>query len=173
MSGRFKQPEGGRSAGQRLQPSIMSFVASIFKEKQVCILHCRFCKQVLSTRGMKAELLAGSDQEMFSTDIPPTECVDFVGCCYYFEACRCKLKNIACLTCGNEIGYHVVAPCRPCLLSSNNGHLWMFHSHYVVSINRMDESGKYILLWKDLPDTDERQDGLLSLYEDEHELYLR
>ncbi|XP_073443432.1 protein FAM72A isoform X2 [Dendrobates tinctorius] len=151
----------------------MSFAASIFKEKQVCILHCRFCRQVLSTRGMKAELLAGSDQEMFSTDIPPTDCIDFVGCCYYFEACRCKLKNIACLTCGNEVGYLVVTPCRPCLLSSNNGHLWMFHSHYVLGINRMDGSGKHVLLWKDLPDTDEKQEGLLNLYENEHEVYLR
>ncbi|XP_044142553.1 protein FAM72A [Bufo gargarizans] len=151
----------------------MSFVASIFKEKQVSVLHCRYCKQVLSARGMKAELLAGAEREMFSTDIPPTDSVDFVGSCYYFEACRCKLKNIACLRCGNEVGYHVVAPCRPCLLSSNNGHLWMFHSQYVYSISRMDESGMCILLWKDLPDTDEHQEGLLSLYEEEHEVYLR
>ncbi|XP_056413995.1 protein FAM72A [Hyla sarda] len=151
----------------------MSFVVSIFKERQVSVLHCRFCRQVLSTRGMKAELLAGTDQEMFSTDIPPTYSVDFVGSCYYLEACRCKLKSIACLKCGNEVGYHVVAPCRPCLLSCNNGHLWMFHSQYVYSINRMDESGKYILLWKDLPDTDEKQEGLLSPCDDEHEIYLR
>ncbi|KAM3933271.1 protein FAM72A [Leptodactylus fuscus] len=151
----------------------MSFVASIFKEKQVSVLHCRFCKQVLCTRGMKAELLAGTDQEMFSTDIPPTDYVDFVGSCYLFEACRCKLKNVACLRCGNEVGYHVVAPCQPCLLSCNNGHLWMFHSQYVYNINRMDKSGMYILLWKDLPDTDEKQEDLVSLHEDEQEIYLR
>ncbi|XP_069801154.1 protein FAM72A-like [Dendropsophus ebraccatus] len=151
----------------------MSVVASIFKEKQVSVLHCRFCKQVLSTRGMKAELLTGTDQEMFSTDIPPTYSVDFVDSCYYLEACRCKLKNIACLRCGNEVGYHVVAPCRPCLLSCNNGHLWMFRSQYVYSCNRMDHSGKYILVWKDLPDTDEKQEDLLSPCEDEHEVYLR
>ncbi|XP_075706792.1 protein FAM72A isoform X2 [Rhinoderma darwinii] len=151
----------------------MSSVASIFKEKHVSVLHCRFCKQVLSTRGMKAELLAGTEQEIFSTDIPPTDSVDFVGSCYYFHACRCKLKNIACLRCGNEVGYHVVAPCRPCLLSCNNGHFWMFLSQYVYSVNRMDGSGMYILLWKDLPDTDEKPEGLLSLYEEEHDVYLR
>ncbi|XP_066456287.1 protein FAM72A isoform X2 [Eleutherodactylus coqui] len=147
----------------------MSFMASVFKEKQVSVLRCRFCEQVLSARGMKAELLAGTDQEMFSTDIPPTDSVDLVGSCYHCDACRCKLKNIACLRCGNEVGYHVVIPCKPCLSSCNNGHLWMFHSQHVHSINRMDGSGKYALLWKDLPDTDERQEGLLSQYDDEHE----
>ncbi|KAG8589250.1 hypothetical protein GDO81_006317 [Engystomops pustulosus] len=151
----------------------MSFVASVFKERQVSILHCSFCRQVLCTRGMKAELLGGTDEEMFSTDIPPTDSVDLVGSCYYFKACQCKLKNIACLRCGNEVGYHVVAPCYPCLLSCNNGHLWMFHSQFVFSKNRMDKSGMYTLLWKDLSDTDEKHEGMLGLHEDEHEVYLR
>ncbi|XP_063811233.1 protein FAM72A [Pseudophryne corroboree] len=151
----------------------MSFTSSIFKEKHVSLLCCRFCKQVLCTRGMKAELLMDTDQEMFSTDIPPSNTVDFVGSCYYLEACRCKLKNVACLKCGNDVGYHVVAPCLPCLLSCNNGHFWMFHSQCVYSINRLDQSGVDILLWRDLPDTDETHEGLLSVYEEEHELCLR
>lgn len=42
---------------------------------------------------------------------------------------------------GNVVGYHVVAPCKPCLLSCNNGHFWMFNSEAVSTINRLDASG--------------------------------
>uniref|UniRef100_A0A8C5MLP0 Arginine vasopressin receptor 1B n=1 Tax=Leptobrachium leishanense TaxID=445787 RepID=A0A8C5MLP0_9ANUR len=118
----------------------MSSGIPTFNDRCVSILCCRFCEQVLSIRGMKAELLAGTEQEMLSTDIPPTQTVDFVGTCYFFDNCRCKLKSLACLKCGNEVGYHVVAPCLPCLMSCNNGHFWMFNSKYVCSINRLDQS---------------------------------
>lgn len=47
-----------------------------------------------------------------------------------------------CLPSGNVVGYHVICPCKPCLLSCNNGHFWMFHSQAVFSINRLDSSGK-------------------------------
>ncbi|KAM8975056.1 protein FAM72A [Pelodytes ibericus] len=151
----------------------MSSGALTFKDRHVSVLCCRFCDQVLSIRGMKAELLAGTDQEMFSTDIPPTQAVDFVGTCYFLDACRCKLKSVACLKCGNEVGYHVVAPCQPCLLSCNNGHFWMFHSKYICSINRLDHSGMNLLLWKDLPDTDEKQEEWICICEENQEQYLR
>uniref|UniRef100_A0ACB8F5K1 Uncharacterized protein n=1 Tax=Sphaerodactylus townsendi TaxID=933632 RepID=A0ACB8F5K1_9SAUR len=67
--------------------------------------------------------------------------VDFIGNCYFTEICECKLKNIACLKCGNVVGYHVIAPCKPCLLSCNNGHFWMFHNQAVFGIDRFDSSG--------------------------------
>ncbi|XP_023496213.1 protein FAM72A isoform X2 [Equus asinus] len=68
-----------------------------FRERRVCVLRCRFCAQVLSARGMKAVLLADTDVDLFSTDIPPTDAVDFIGRCYFTEICKCKLKDIACL----------------------------------------------------------------------------
>lgn len=44
---------------------------------------------------------------------------------------------------GNVVGYHVVAPCKPCLLSCNNGHFWMFNSDAVSTLNRLDSTGQY------------------------------
>ncbi|KAG8451378.1 hypothetical protein GDO86_003545 [Hymenochirus boettgeri] len=121
----------------------MSTGSFTFKDRCVSVLHCRFCEQVLSNRGMKAQLLVGTDLDMFSTDIPPTKAVDFVGNCYFLEACRCKLKMTACLKCGNEVGYHVVVPCQQCLHSCTNGHFWMFHSKSVCSTTRSDASGEH------------------------------
>lgn len=43
---------------------------------------------------------------------------------------------------GNVVGYHVVAPCKPCLLSCNNGHFWMFNSDAVSTLNRLDVTGQ-------------------------------
>uniref|UniRef100_A0A8C0GG18 Protein FAM72A n=1 Tax=Chelonoidis abingdonii TaxID=106734 RepID=A0A8C0GG18_CHEAB len=106
----------------------MSTSGFTFKDRCVSVLCCRFCQQVLSSRGMKAVLLANTEIDLYSTDIPPTSTVDFIGSCYFTDICKCKLKNIACLKCGNVVGYHVIAPCKPCLLSCNNGHFWMFHN---------------------------------------------
>ncbi|XP_049631094.1 protein FAM72C-like [Suncus etruscus] len=70
-----------------------------FKDRCVSILckFCKFCKQVLSYSGIKAVLLADREIDLFSTDISPTNAVDFVGRCYFTKICKCKLKNIACL----------------------------------------------------------------------------
>ncbi|CAF96827.1 unnamed protein product [Tetraodon nigroviridis] len=65
---------------------------------------------------MKAVLLADTEVELFSTDIPPNR--------------------------GNVVGYHVVAPCKPCLLSCNNGHFWMFNSDAVSTLNRLDSTAR-------------------------------
>ncbi|MGH0179423.1 UNVERIFIED_CONTAM: hypothetical protein FKN15_001605 [Acipenser sinensis] len=92
---------------------------------------------------MKAVLLADTEVELYSTDIPPNS--------------------------GNIVGYHVVAPCNPCLLSCNNGHFWMFHSEAVSAASRLDSSGSKLLLWGDLPDTEESDDeGIDSLSEEEY-----
>ncbi|XP_052057042.1 protein FAM72A isoform X1 [Apodemus sylvaticus] len=129
-----------------------------FKDRCVSILCCKFCKQVLSSRGMKAVLLADTDIDLYSTDIPPTNTVDFIGRCYFTGICKCKLKDIACLKCGNIVGYHVIVPCSSCLLSCNNGHFWMFHSQAVYGINRLDSTGVNFLLWGNLPETEECTD---------------
>ncbi|KAK2491367.1 hypothetical protein MC885_002347 [Smutsia gigantea] len=103
-----------------------------FKDRCVSILCCKFCKQVLSSRGMKAVLLADTEIDLFSTDIPPTN--------------------------GNTVGYHVIVPCCSCLLSCNNGHFWMFHSQSVYGINRLDSTGINFLLWGNLPEIEENTD---------------
>ena len=41
-----------------------------FREKTVVNLHCKFCDKCLSWRGMKANLLADTSVELFSTDSP-------------------------------------------------------------------------------------------------------
>ncbi|NWH40874.1 FA72A protein, partial [Chloropsis hardwickii] len=137
----------------------MSSSGCSFAERSVAVLCCRFCRQVLSSRGMRAVLLAGTgtgtDTDLYSTDLPPSGTVDFTGSCYFTEICKCKLKNIACLKCGNVVGYHVISPCKPCLLSCNNGHLWMFHSQAVLGTHRLDPSGVNVLLWGNLPDLEE------------------
>uniref|UniRef100_A0A667INV7 Family with sequence similarity 72 member A n=1 Tax=Lynx canadensis TaxID=61383 RepID=A0A667INV7_LYNCA len=84
--------------------------------------------------------------------------VDFIGRCYFTEICKCKLKDIACLKCGNIVGYHVIVPCCSCLLSCNNGHFWMFHSQAVYDINRLDATGVNFLLWGNLPEIEENTD---------------
>ncbi|XP_028924332.1 protein FAM72A isoform X2 [Ornithorhynchus anatinus] len=84
--------------------------------------------------------------------------VDFIGACYFTEICKCKLKDVACLKCGNIVGYHVIVPCKPCLLSCNNGHFWMFHSQAVFGINRLDSTGVNLLLWGNLPEAEEGTD---------------
>ncbi|KAF6075126.1 hypothetical protein HJG60_009521 [Phyllostomus discolor] len=84
--------------------------------------------------------------------------VDLIGRCYFTEICKCKLKDIACLKCGNIVGYHVIVPCCSCLLSCNNGHFWMFHSQAVYSINRLDSTGVNFLLWGNLPEIEESTD---------------
>ena len=40
------------------------------------------------------------------------------------------------------MGYTVIRPCRPCLESCNNGHLWMYHSHAVDATDRVDRTGR-------------------------------
>ncbi|XP_011792803.1 PREDICTED: protein FAM72A isoform X2 [Colobus angolensis palliatus] len=84
--------------------------------------------------------------------------VDFTGRCYFTKICKCKLKDIACLKCGNIVGYHVIVPCSSCLLSCNNGHFWMFHSQAVYDINRLDSTGVNVLLWGNLPEIEESTD---------------
>ncbi|XP_060701028.1 protein FAM72A isoform X3 [Chiloscyllium punctatum] len=111
-----------------------------FKNKLVNLLCCKFCDNVLCARGMKAVLLADTDVELYSTDIPPTS--------------------------GNAVGYHVVVPCKPCLLSCNNGHFWMFHSQVIYAVNRLDSSGVDLLLWGNLPDTED-EETVFNLSEEE------
>ncbi|XP_068516240.1 protein FAM72A isoform X2 [Anas acuta] len=95
------RPLPGRARRPPTPPTAMSLSGpgGAFAERSVAVLCCRFCRHVLSSRGMRAALLAatGTAPDLYSTDIPPTATVDFIGSCYFTEICKCKLKNIACL----------------------------------------------------------------------------
>ncbi|KAM3658826.1 protein FAM72A [Ammospiza maritima maritima] len=147
----------------------MASTGCTFADRCVTVLCCRFCRQVLSWRGMQAVLLAGTDTDtaLYSTDMPPSGAVDFTGSCRFAEVCACRVRNIACLKCGNVVGYHVICPCKPCLQSCNNGHLWMFHSQAVLGINRLDPSGVNVLLWGNLPALEESTEGDTSCTSEE------
>uniref|UniRef100_A0A671LP22 Uncharacterized protein n=1 Tax=Sinocyclocheilus anshuiensis TaxID=1608454 RepID=A0A671LP22_9TELE len=81
------------------------------------------------------------------------------------------LSGSFCTLSGNVVGYHVVAPCKPCLLSCNNGHFWMFNSEAVSTINRLDATGQNLLLWGDLPELEGSDDESLDFLSEEE--YLR
>ncbi|KAJ3292100.1 Protein fam72b [Rhizoclosmatium sp. JEL0117] len=132
---------------QRTQQSSAS-VHPQFRSKAVCELFCRHCEEVVCTRGMKAILLGDTRVELFSTDSPPCR-VQLVENDYMTRNCQCRIRDVACLQCGNVIGYHVTQPCEVCLDSCNNGHFWMFLSEGVKSKDREHFNKK--LLWAHLP----------------------
>ncbi|KAK3818871.1 MAG: FAM72 protein-domain-containing protein [Benniella sp.] len=82
-----------------------------FRAKAACRLTCKSCLADVCMRGMKAILLADSRVELYSTDRPPK------GTRY----CKCRIRDVACLGCGNTLGYHVTQPCESCLKACNNG----------------------------------------------------
>ncbi|KAI8926085.1 FAM72 protein-domain-containing protein, partial [Entophlyctis helioformis] len=112
-----------------------------FRSKSVCQLECRFCGQGICKRGMKAILLADTRVELYSTDIVPPGRVQLVADDYMTRNCHCRIRDVACLGCGNVVGYHVTQPCEICMGACNNGHFWMFHSDTVEANDRMDQTG--------------------------------
>ena len=50
--------------------------------------------------------------QLFSTDSIPNG-VQLVNDDYMTKNCHCKIKDIACLGCGNVVGYHVTQPVSP------------------------------------------------------------
>ncbi|CAG8484241.1 3626_t:CDS:2 [Diversispora eburnea] len=84
-------------------------------------------------------LLADTNVELYSTDVPPLS--------------------------GNVIGYHITQPCHQCMESCNNGHLWMFHTAVVTSQERKDVEGK-TLLWANIPRA-EKDIEVMNIEDDE------
>ncbi|RCH90309.1 Protein fam72a [Rhizopus stolonifer] len=117
--------------------------------KPVYKLMCRHCTTTVCTRGMKAILLADTTIELYSTDTP-SQCIHVLEKDYLTRSCHCRIRDVACLECGNVIGYHVVSPCSQCLDACNNGHFWMFHSSACQPAERHDKN-KQIMLWNNLP----------------------
>lgn len=117
-----------------------------FQSKAVCQISCLHCDRVMCKRGMKAILLGNTKSELFSTDAPPSG-VQLVFDDYLTPNCMCKIKDAACLTCGNVIGYHVTQPCNKCLDACNNGHFWMFLSSGTRALERRNATNNQVLRW--------------------------
>lgn len=123
---------------------------NLLRNKIVFELSCRGCATRVCNRAMKAILLADTKIELYSTDIPPTP-VHLLDEDRLTQGCHCRIRDTACLGCGNVLGYHVSQPCERCLEAKNNGHFWMFYSDTIWARERMDlsQSGKAIC-WGDL-----------------------
>ncbi|CAO3565690.1 unnamed protein product [Mortierella alpina] len=127
--------------------------------KEVVRMACRFCESIICERGMKAQLLADQSVALLSTDDAP-ESVQLVGTDYRPTNCYCKIRDTACLVCGNAIGYHITQPCEKCLNAENNGHLWLFHPEYILTCPRLDPVCSRPLRWKELPEPDQDYEAL-------------
>ncbi|CAG8545091.1 15088_t:CDS:2, partial [Racocetra persica] len=136
------------------------------RSKAVCKLNCTYCESRVCLRGMKAMLLADTRVELYSTDVPPLS-VQLVGEDYLTQNCHCKIRDVACLTCGNVLGYHITQPCQQCMDACNNGHLWMFHTEEVTSEERLDFNGNTVLLWTHLSQAEGVEN--MNAGEDEYE----
>ncbi|KAI9350406.1 protein FAM72 [Pilaira anomala] len=106
----------------------MNQVATEYERKHVYRIECNDCHSILTDRGMNAVLLSDRAVQLFSTDLLP-DTVSFVHGDYAAASCSCRVRDIACLNCGNIVGYHVNVPCKLCLSQPNNGHYWMFRSY--------------------------------------------
>ncbi|KAJ8655974.1 hypothetical protein O0I10_008414 [Lichtheimia ornata] len=129
--------------------------------KPVYKLLCRYCHNMVCARGMRAILLADTNIELYSTDIPATS-IQLMDKDYLTRTCHCRIRDVACRECGNIIGYHVVAPCSRCLQACNNGHFWMFHSDACQPNERKDITGKCTILWNNLPRAEQDFDFIMG-----------
>ncbi|KAF9585191.1 Protein fam72a [Lunasporangiospora selenospora] len=139
--------------------------------KEVVRMACRFCQSIICERGMKAQLLADQTIGLFSTDDGP-QSVQMIGADYRPTNCFCKIRDTACVVCGNAIGYHITQPCEKCLGAENNGHLWLFHPEYVYSCPRFDplattdprsrhpQQQRRPMRWEELPEPEDDLEAL-------------
>ncbi|KAG2236400.1 hypothetical protein INT48_008382 [Thamnidium elegans] len=129
-----ERSNGGRRNHQHYHRQVlieyqrMNQVATEYERKHVYRIECNDCHFVLTDRGMNAVLLSDRAVQLFSTDLLP-DTVSFVHGDYAAASCSCRVRDIACLNCGNIVGYHVNVPCKLCLSQPNNGHYWMFRSY--------------------------------------------
>ncbi|KAI9190252.1 hypothetical protein H9P43_001685 [Blastocladiella emersonii ATCC 22665] len=136
-----------------------------YRAKVVCMLNCKYCGTLVCHRGMKAILLADAGVELFSTDSPPATIAMF-GDDYTTEKCQCRIRDVACLCCGNQVGYSVTQPCKACLSSSHNGHVYMLHMEHVQYAERLDvHTNGRPLSWATIPAA-EKDDFMSTRFED-------
>ncbi|KAJ2779465.1 hypothetical protein GGI15_003868 [Coemansia interrupta] len=147
-------------------------------------LYCKHCSVLWSSRGMEAVVMARPAIRCFSTDLPPlgcdvisqpvagaihdtivdsgcTTCSSLAHHARRFDLaptgpCDCHVQDIACLGCGNIVGYYIHRPCFRCLAQrlriKQRGfqHLWTFYQDNVRAVHRENERGR-VVAWDDLP----------------------
>ncbi|KAI1317860.1 Protein fam72a [Mortierella claussenii] len=106
-----------------------------FLSQPVYQLACAACIRPLCLRAMKAVMLSDHSKELYSTDMPPVG-LQLVNDDRQVRHCACRIRDSACLGCGQVAGYHVTQPCSDCLNDQNNGHFWMFYSSAVYHYKR-------------------------------------
>ncbi|KAF9202782.1 acyl-coenzyme A oxidase [Haplosporangium sp. Z 27] len=123
-----------------------------FLSQPVYQLACAACIRPLCLRAMKAVMLSDHSKELYSTDMPPAG-LQLVNEDRQVRHCACRIRDSACLGCGQVAGYHVTQPCSDCLGDQNNGHFWMFYSSavYHYKRNRIDGSTGEVMLWANIP----------------------
>ena len=119
MSSISQQP-GASTRSSGLSGTVNPSIHPQFRSKAVCQMFCNHCSTSLCERGMRAILLGNTAVELFSTDRPPFG-VALVDKDYFTKNCHCRIRDAACLGCGNVVGYHVTHPCDRCLEACNNG----------------------------------------------------
>ncbi|ESO99726.1 hypothetical protein LOTGIDRAFT_141696 [Lottia gigantea] len=117
------------------------------KKTKVYNLDCISCDSNLCWRGIPAPVFTEKRTRLFSTDSPLMESVDLVPGSETMDRCSCRLQSIACLHCGNVVGYHVKRPCRKCLVKCKNKHLWVFYPDSVTAMERFDFKSKFEATW--------------------------
>ncbi|KJE93801.1 FAM72A protein [Capsaspora owczarzaki ATCC 30864] len=134
---------------------------TIFSSELVVQLDCLYCSANITNRGMGGKLRAEPcNQELYSTDAEPSS-VALIGNARHAPTCRCLVRDAACLTCGNAVGYHVETPCTRCLGDCTNGHMWIFHSQCTIATIRQAPGQPAAMVWGRLPSP--MQDPLLQL----------
>ncbi|KAK9765785.1 hypothetical protein K7432_005601 [Basidiobolus ranarum] len=95
--------------------------------KPQCALNCRACEALVSKNVIHAVLLNNTRTEIYATDSPPFG-VEGVGADYWSKSCGCRITDLACLSCGNIIGYSLSFICLNC----TSEHQWRFHNDTVT-----------------------------------------
>ncbi|GJJ76867.1 hypothetical protein EMPS_09226 [Entomortierella parvispora] len=123
-----------------------------FLSQPVYQLACRACVRPLCLRAMKAVMLSDHSKELYSTDMPPSG-LSLVNEDRQVRHCACRIRDSACLGCGQVAGYHVTQPCSSCLRDQNNGHFWMFYSSAVHHYKRNHIKGSLgeAMIWANVP----------------------
>ncbi|KAL4227143.1 Protein fam72a [Mactra antiquata] len=138
-------------------------ILSAFRNEEVYSLDCLYCYSAVCDRGMKSFLIADEQVELYSTDKVDRRMVEVTDESFRTEKCRCQIQNIACLQCGNVVGYHIALPCRPCLEAQNNGHFWIFYRSATMPYPRLNIEGTDTLVWGDLSQCD-KEDSICDTY---------
>ncbi|PVU94045.1 hypothetical protein BB561_002831 [Smittium simulii] len=146
-------------------------------------LSCKHCMIHWSSRGMEAIVMARPAIRCFSTDLPPLNCEvvfpyatesnsyllgdhdhdtskSLSNQSRRFDAvpggpCDCHVQDLACLGCGNIVGYYIHRPCFRCLAQryriKQRGyqHLWTFYQNNVIPQIRINKKHEHVG-WDDL-----------------------